>query len=118
MRHGKEGKACQLVKGMYSLKQARRGWHRELKRIFVEELKFTQLGVNHSIFYRKAQDKHTIIAVATYNIIITSRRKADISKLKLEVRHFWEMTDMDEISWYPGFEIRRNRSCRMVSINQ
>ena len=109
-RHGKEGKACRLLKGIYGLKQAGRGWHRELKRIFVEELKFTQSGVDHSIFYRKARDEHTIIAVATDDIVITSRRKVDISKLKSEVRRFWEITDMGEISWYLGFEIKRDRS--------
>ena len=117
-RHGEEGKACRLLKGMYGLKQAGRGWHRELTRIFVEELKFTQSGIDHSVFYRKAWDEHTIIAVAMDDIIITSKQKADISKLKSEVRHFWEITDMGEISWYLGFKIRRNRSCQMVSINQ
>ena len=50
---------------------------------------------------QKAQDEHTIIAVAMDDIIITSRRKANVSKLKSEVRCFWEITDMRDIlvSW-------------------
>ena len=38
---GQEGKVCQLLKDIYSLKQADRGWHEELTRVFTHDLGFT-----------------------------------------------------------------------------
>ena len=38
---GQEGKVCYLLKGIYGLKQASRGWHEELTRVFTHDLGFT-----------------------------------------------------------------------------
>ena len=39
--HGERGRVCRLLKGMYGLKQAGRGWHQELTKVFVQDMKFT-----------------------------------------------------------------------------
>jgi hypothetical protein len=49
---------------------------------------------------------------------LTSRRQADVERLKEEISHHWDISDKGELSWYLGFEVKRNRAARTISINQ
>jgi len=40
LKPGQEGKVCRLLKGLYGLKQAGRGWYQELTKVMVRELGF------------------------------------------------------------------------------
>ena len=76
MPHGvlKQGKVLRLVKGLYGLKQAGRGWYLEMTRVFVENLGFKRSKANHSVFYQKEGDEHTV-AVATDDMAVMSGKK-------------------------------------------
>ena len=50
-------------------------------------------------------DKHTIIAVATDDMAITSKHTANILKFKSKIRKHWEITDNGPIAWFLGFQI-------------
>jgi hypothetical protein len=41
LKPGQEGKVLRLLKGLYGLKQAGRGWYLEMMRVFLKELNFT-----------------------------------------------------------------------------
>ena len=73
MKPGQETKVCRLLKGLYGLKQAGHSWHQEMTRVFTHRLGFTCLDIDHSVFFRKTHDEHTVIAVATDDMIITSK---------------------------------------------
>ena len=73
LKPGEEGKVCCLVKGLYGLKQAGRGWYQEMSRVLVKDLGFTRSAVDHSVFFQRSSDEHTIIAVATDNMAVTSK---------------------------------------------
>ena len=78
---GEEGKDCRLLKGLYGLYQAGRGWYKEMAGVFVNKLGFKNSAVDHSVFYRRTKDEHTVITVATDDMAITSvaprRREAE-----------------------------------------
>ena len=40
LKPGEEGKVLRLLKGLYGLKQAGRGWYMEMMRVFIKELGF------------------------------------------------------------------------------
>ena len=40
LKQGEEGKVLRLLKGLYGLKQAGRGWYLEMLKVFVEDLGF------------------------------------------------------------------------------
>ena len=70
------------------------------------------------MFYKKTDDEHTIVAVATDDMALTSKRKADAENFKLQIKKHWEITDHGPIKWFLGFEIKRDRRSRTIAINQ
>ena len=97
LKPGQEGKVCRLLKGLYGLKQAGRGWYQELTKVMVGELGFKRSALDHSVFYRRRDEEHTVVAVATDDMALTSKREADIVKLKSEISQHWEITDGGEM---------------------
>ena len=106
LKQGEEGKVLRLVKGLYGLKQAGRGWYLEMMKVFVENLGFKRSKANHSVFYWKRGEEHTIVVVATDDMAITSKRKEDAQKFKSEIMKHWDITDNGLINWFLGFEIK------------
>ena len=89
-----------------------------MTRVFLKELNFERSAIDHSVYYRRAGDEHTIVAVATDDMALASKRAEDAERFKSEVRKFWEITDHGPIKWFLGFEIKRDRKARTISINQ
>ena len=118
LKPGQEGKVLRLLKGLYGLKQAGRGWYLEMTRVFIKELGFERSAIDHSVYYRKKGEEHTIVAVATDDMALTSKRAKDAEIFKSEIRKFWDITDHGPIQWFLGFEIKRDREARTLAINQ
>jgi hypothetical protein len=118
LKPGQEGKVLRLKKGLYGLKQAGRGWYQEMSRVFLNEMKFSRSEIDHSVFYKRTGKEHTIIAVATDDMAVTSKRKEDAVRFKAEIQKYWAITDHGAINWFLGFEIKRDRKARTISINQ
>ena len=118
LKLGQEGKVLRLLKGLYGLKQAGRGWYMEMSRVFMKELGFKRSGIDHSVFYKRKGEEHTIVAIATDDMAVTSRRLADAEAFKSNVRWFWDVTDYGLMKWFLGFEIQRNHNSRTISMNQ
>ena len=84
----------------------------------MRDMGFKRSCIDHSVFYKKEGHEHTIITVATDDMAVTSRRKSDTMKFKSNVKQHWEINDHGPIQWFLGFEIKRNRESRTISINQ
>jgi hypothetical protein len=111
------GLVLELLKAIYGLKQAGREWHELLSAVF-RLLGFTRSSIDHSVFYKHKMEEHTIVAVATDDMTIASKRLCDIEKFKSDIMKHFDISDMGEIRWFLNFEIRRNRAERTISINQ
>ena len=61
---------------------------------------------------------HMIVAVATDDMAVTSKRGEDARKFKSDIKRFWEITDNGPIKWFLGFEIKRDRKAKTIAINQ
>jgi hypothetical protein len=106
LKPGEEGKVLRLLKGLYGLKQAGRGWYLEMSRVFLKEMGFRRLAIDHSVFYRREGDEHTIVGVVTDDMAVTSKRAVDAERFKSNIRKFWEITDHGPIKWFLGFQIK------------
>ena len=118
LKPGQEGKVLRLLKGLYGLKQAGRGWYLEMSKVFINNLGFKRSAIDHSVFFKQKGDEHTIVAVATDDMAVTSKRPEDAHRFKDEVRKYWDITDHGPIKWFLGFEIKRDREAKTLSINQ
>jgi Reverse transcriptase (RNA-dependent DNA polymerase) len=49
---------------------------------------------------------------------ITSKRAIDTERFKSKVKEFWDITDHRPIKWFLGFQIKRDRKSKTISINQ
>ena len=62
--------------------------------------------------------EHTIITVATDDMAVTSKRSADAEMFKKHIKKFWDITDNGPIGWFLGFQMKRDRRNKTLSINQ
>src|ERR1700749_4235996 len=108
LKPGEEGKVLRVLKCLYGLKQAGRGWYKEMSHVFINKLGFTRSAIDHSVFYRRSAEERTIVAVATDDMALTLKRRVDIEKLKGEISRHWDISDKGELSWYLGFEVKRD----------
>jgi hypothetical protein len=99
------------------LKQAGRKWYLEMSKVFINNLWFKRSAIDHLVFFKRKGDEHTIVAVTTDDMAVTSKRTKDAQRFKDEVRKYWDITDHGPINWFLGFEIRRDREAKTLSIN-
>ena len=110
LKPGEEGKVCRLVRGLYGLKQAGHGWYQEMSRVLIKDLGFTHSAVDHSVFFQRLSDEHMIIAVATDDMVVTSKQAEDITRFKADIQRYWEITDNGPIYWFLGFQISHDHT--------
>ena len=118
LKPGQQGKVLRLLKGLYGLKQAGQGWYQEMSRVLIKELGFNRSAIDHSVFIRRSEGEHTVIAVATDDMALTSKRAIDAENFKGDIKRYWDITDHGPIGWFLGFQIKRDRKNRTISINQ
>ena len=90
----------------------------EMSRVLIKELGFSRSAANHSVFIHQAGEEHTIIVVATDDMAVISKRLVDAKKFKKNIQKFWEITNNGPIGWFLGFQIKRDRKNKTISINQ
>ena len=117
LKPGQEGKVLKLLQGLYGLKQAGRGWYMEMSKVLISKIGFKCSAINHSVFYQQSREEHTIVAVATDDMAVTSKQAVDAERFRSSIQKFWDITDHRPIKWFLRFE-RRDRKAKTISINQ
>jgi hypothetical protein len=117
LKPNKQGKVCKLKKALYGLKQAGREWYKTLATVILD-IGYSRSNVDHSVFYRKTTHSHVIVAVATDDMAIAGTPLNAIDDFKSKIGHHFDISDMDELSWFLGFEVKRDRAHRTISLNQ
>jgi hypothetical protein len=111
-----EGKVCRLLKGLYGIKQAGHEWYLELCGTF-NKLEFTRSHADHSVFYKHG-DEPIIVTVSTDDMTLAAKLLATIEQLKKDLRSHYEISDLGEIHWLLGIEVKRDRTKRTISLSQ
>jgi Reverse transcriptase (RNA-dependent DNA polymerase) len=118
LKPGQEEKVLRLLKGLYGLKQAGRGWYLEMSKVFMTKMGFKHSAIDHSVFYWQIKEEHTIVAVAMDDMAVMSNKVIHVKHFKSEIKKHWDIMDHGHIKWFLEFGIRRDQQSRMLSINQ
>jgi len=117
LKSGDEGKVLKLQRSLPGLKQAGYEWSEELASTFAK-MEFTCSQVDQAVFYRHAQDKHTVVTVSVDNMAVTLKHLHHIIKFKDDLTQYFEISDLGELNWLLGLKVERNRAARTIRLSQ
>src|ERR1700678_1194625 len=112
-------RVMRLRKTLYGLKQAGRRWYHKLVEI-MSKLGFSRCGGDQAVFFRRCETTNVLLIVLVYvdDCSIVGKMKALIARFKVEIAKFVEITDMGELHWILGIEVRRIREERKILLSQ
>src|SRR6202522_700164 len=112
-------RVMRLRKTLYGLKQAGRRWYHKLVEI-MSKLGFSRCGGDQAVFFRRCETTNVLLIVSVHvdDCSIVGKTKALIARFKVEIAKFVEITDMGELHWILGIEVRRIREERKILLSQ
>lgn len=114
----KSGKMLRLRKTLYGLKQSGRRWYQKLTWIFVDQCGLTRSDVDQAVFYRHVGNELIVVVVHVDDCTIGATTPLLAINLKKNVMKHVEITDLGELHWLLGIEVRRDRARRTISLSQ
>ncbi|KAF7376711.1 Transcription factor [Mycena sanguinolenta] len=115
---GFEHFVCELLKALYGLKQAGRLWYWAVYDLLVRRLGFTRCAADPAVFYIFVGGVGIIIGIHVDDSLILSNSKAACAAVKRQIAAHYEITDLGAVRWLLGFEIRRVRAIRRITMSQ
>nr|KYP53356.1 Retrovirus-related Pol polyprotein from transposon TNT 1-94 [Cajanus cajan] len=114
----KEHLVCQLKKSLYGLKQAPRQWYKKFDSFMIGQ-GYSRSKYDDCIYFQQFPDG-TFIYLLLYvdDMLIASRDKSLISKLKAQLNNEFEMKELGAAKKILGMEIHRDRQVGKLFLSQ
>ena len=114
-----KGMVLEILKCLYRLAQSGQGWYDELHGTF-QKLGFMHSKINHSVFIHclTTEKEDLVIAVATDDMAITGNSDQAVTHFKNKIKRVYEITDLGDLCWFLGMEIKHDHATHTISINQ
>ena len=109
--------ALKLHRALYGLKQSPRIWS-DLLSNFLQEKGFVRLKTDTCVFIRGKGTSKVIIAVRVDDILVITKDKQELQRLKDEMKTKFKMSDMGEVEWYCAMKITRDRKIGTITLSQ
>ena len=113
---GKEDWVWELHKGLYGMKQGGRLWNKHMD-ARMKTIGFTQLSVEHCIYYRKRESGVVFAAVIVDDFTVAASSAEEELRFEEELRKEWQIS-RGEANFIVGWAIRRDRARRTVYLSQ
>ena len=117
LRPNEKGKVAKLLKCIYGLKQAGRKWQKKMLSD-LHAMGFRTSCMDHSVFVRHHGSETMIVPVSTDDMPVTSTSCKAIDNFKEELSNCFEITDLGELKWMLGFEVKCDWKTKTIAINQ
>ena len=106
-----------LRKGLYGLRQAGRQWYLTLHDAYTN-LGYVRCESDWSVYTRQSSSGFTMSATSVDDIILASDSKSESDHASQEINDKFTVTDGGNTEWILGCRITRNRSKRLLMIDQ
>ncbi|KAG5729851.1 Copia protein [Termitomyces sp. T112] len=100
---GKEDLVCELVRGLYGMKQAGRIWNKTLNKQMVA-WGFTRLAFESCIYYRKTTSGTVIAAVHIDDFLSIASSKGENNRFKAQMHEAWTISDLGTPRYILGIQ--------------
>ena len=108
-----------LQKTLYGLKQSGRHWYQILMKIMVNSLGFTWCKVNQAVLFKwEMNGGLTIVVIHIDGFMFVTSMLVLVADLKKQVWDHVEVTDLGELHWLLGIEVKRDRESHIISLSQ
>ena len=97
----RKGWVWRLWKALYGLKQGARNWYKSLCKA-LEELGFTRIEADHSVFIKRMGNNLIILAVHVDDCAVIGNSMVLIKKFMVEMNKKYKLTDTGPTSWLLG----------------
>ena len=116
IKTGDERKVCKLLKALYGLKQGGRCWYLRICKAFAK-FGYTRCTVEHCLFYKKTNDGIIVVVTAVDEFTLASNSTSLLTSYKSDLQSEFDISDMGEIHWLLGVEIKRDRHARTLTLS-
>ena len=115
---GKEGWYWKLKKPLYGLKQAGRQWKVKLNEV-MRNLRFEK-GQADDCLYILREKGEIVMLVLVYvdDMAVAGRSLARITQFKNDLTKVFDITDLGELKYILGIQVKRDRKACTISLNQ
>lgn len=118
IQKGQEGKVCLLRKSLYGLKQSPREWNHRFDEFMIRE-KYSRSQYDPCVYMRGSALKvRVFLLLYVDDMMITSKSKEEIKKLKDLLKAEFEMKDLGPARRILGMDIFRDRNAGSLVLSQ
>jgi hypothetical protein len=112
-------RVLRLQKALYGLKQAGRRWYQTFTTILVE-LGFAQCSVDQAVYHKSDATAHELVVIAVHvdDCTIAASEQRLVNDFKERLGKHVEVTDLGELHWMLGIEVKRDREAGTIHLSQ
>ena len=108
---------CKLKRSLYGLKQSPRMWNQTIDD-FMLKMEFAKCEPDHCVYVKQEGDDMIFVVLYVDDLIIASSNDELMKSTKSALSDRFEMTDLGELKYFLGMEIKQNLAAGEVSLRQ
>ena len=118
---GTKDMVCRLIKTIYGTKQAPREWNKEVNEFIVNELQLNRCTSDSCVYVKKSRTGKVIIVaifVDDFTAAYDSTDEGEWNQMKQKLMSKYKMKDLGDVEWILGMKVVRDRSRRIIKLDQ
>jgi transposase InsO family protein len=108
---------CKLKRSLYGLKQSPRMWNQTIDD-FMLKMGFKKCESDHCVYIKRNDQEMIFVVLYVDDLILASSNDDLLQSTKRALSERFEMTDLGELEYFLGMEIKNDRDSGKVTVRQ